>query len=576
MPEVIENKDSSDDLGGFEERADHIAEEALIESTVNNDYYDKIHSSLIARGLILLQGPRGCGKTHMMRYTHVMCKDNGALPLSVYVTFNRYLRLEPLLLKRTDALNLFQTWVLGRIVQAADDLSIDLSKKSRAKNFRFTETIGITREAIDELITHLERGADTSGLDERSIQFLSIEKLINALLAMSNHFSRKRVVLLLDDAALTLTPEFLVEFFDIVRVLKNPRISLKVSIYPGTTEFGPRFHASHEGTFLGVWLPVDHISYCSSMEEISNKRLPLSSKIPAEIKTLLMYAAFGVPRAYLAMLREWDSGSGTTQQRLNKIIQGHTQGRFQEYASLAVKMPRFITLVTTGEKFFHNVVEQFRIANEGLIDKNEKQVILGIELSSIDALTERMLHLLMEAGLLYELPRVSHGTDRTYIRYMPHFAALIDKRVFSAKSKGASSKQIIDFINRDPSKHPLRRRMDNIITSAELGSLRIDMPECQKCSTPRLNESQKFCHQCGNKLVDDSTFSRCMQLEFEAIPYLTEWQISRLKTYKLKRIGDLLSLQDPGTELRKIYMIGVRRAEKMVEAVETYVDEFLS
>lgn len=43
---------------------------------------------------------------------------------------------------------------------------------------------------------------------------------------------RKRAILLLDDAALTLTKEYMIEFFDVFRSLKTISISPKASVYP--------------------------------------------------------------------------------------------------------------------------------------------------------------------------------------------------------------------------------------------------------------------------------------------------------------------------------------------------------
>lgn len=64
------SSESQDELlEGFEERADHINEEVLRNGTVIGDYFDRVHDALVARGLVLVQGPRGCGKTHMMRYS---------------------------------------------------------------------------------------------------------------------------------------------------------------------------------------------------------------------------------------------------------------------------------------------------------------------------------------------------------------------------------------------------------------------------------------------------------------------------------------------------------------------------
>ncbi|MNE97244.1 hypothetical protein D3C80_1955600 [compost metagenome] len=68
-----------------------------------------------------------------------------------------------------------------------------------------------------------------------------------------------------------------------------------------------------------------------------------------------------------------------------------------------------------------------------------------------------------------------------------------------------------------------------------------------------------------------------MSLPLHDIPGLTKWTISKLKQELpgFKTIGDLLSVQDPGTELRKIHRVGQARAEKIIKLVTSFADEFL-
>ena len=562
-------------LDGFEERADHISESTLLSQTVTTKYYDNIHTDLTSQGLVLLEGPRGSGKTHMMRYTWVMCRNDKNLPLALYVSFNRYLRLEPLLKRRADALSLFQTWVLSRILQSADDLSRHIDFRVP---YPILDRLRLNRDDIDMLVTHLERGQDITSLDERIVQNISIEKIAKEIEDMSAYYGRKRAIILLDDAALTLTPEFLIELFDIIRVIKRPKISPKASVYPGTTEYGPRFHATHEGKRRSCWLSVDHESYKDIMNEIALKRFSDSVKVPDNVKDILMYASFGIPRAFLFLLREWISSDlRTEQQKLNQIIQVHNEARMQEFRSLSLKTPRLKTLIDTGVVFFNYAIDELTSANQVLVHKKEKQIMYGIEEDGINSLIERMINLVIEAGLFFEHPKVSHGEERKYRRFTPHLSALIENRAFADKSKrGSSLTEQVSFIERSNQKHPVRRKISSIFNQDQLSSLQLDLPACQECQTPRIDEGQKFCHNCGAHLIDDSTYSRCMQLGFEDVPGITEWMRNQLSKHHIQTIGGLLGLQDPGTELRKIYMVGEKRAEKAVIAIESYVNEFLS
>ncbi len=510
-----------------------------------------------------------------MRHTWLRCRDEEHLPLAIYVSFNRYLRLEPLLRTRSDALNVFQAWTLGRILLACDELAELLP----GKRFSASVAADTSREHLAALVSRLERGISLSAEDEVVVSTLSIDVVTGVIEQMADWYERKRVIILLDDAALTLTPEYMIEFFDIVRAMKAPRVSPKASVYPGTTEYGPRFHADHEGKTVSSWLSVDHVEYRKIMGEIGTRRYPAGDVAPESVRQLLMYAAFGVPRSYLTMLREWtESQFQTEQQGTNTIIQNHNKSRLAEYRSLGLKMPRLSSLVDVGASLFNTLVEIVRDANlrADRDDGKTKQTTVGIESGDLTPLEGRMINLLIEAGLLYELPSVSHGEDRSYRRLTPHLAALIGARAFSGGGRGGSPRQVVEYLQRPGEKHPVRRKLSTLLSGEARQLVRLDLPPCQRCHTPRLSDGQKFCHHCGTKLVDDSTFTACMALSFAEVPGITEWARARLHENHMEVLGDIIALQDPGTELRKIRWVGERRAQRIVSAVESYVDEFLS
>jgi hypothetical protein len=595
MNEEAETADPDDSDLGFEERADQVSEETLRTDTVTGDWFDIIYKALLSRGTVLVVGPRGCGKTHIMRYAWLKCCDTKNLPLSVYVSFNRYLRLEPLLKTRNDALSLFQIWVLSRILLAADDTAkrvikgaptgaveaVREAKGAEAGGQGVADVFahfGIDRAQVEALIRRLEKAGALSEAEELSANAISIEGVVQALTMLFKALGRTRLVIFLDDAALVFAQEFMTEFLDVVRVLKQQNISPKCSVYPGSTEYGPRFHADHEARFVPAWLPVDHPSYRDIMGAIGARRYAEGGRLGSDINGVLMYAAFGVPRAYLTMLREMvaenASGPAATQQALNKVIQQHRDSRLREFRSLKLKMPKFSSVIDAGENLFQKVVEIMKERNDALADKAEKQILFGITKEEMTAIPRRMFKLLVEAGLLFELPEVSHGQGRTYHRFTPHLAALIAARAFAGSSRGNSPAQMLSFIERKPTKHPIRQALPSLLPSIK--AVQFDLPPCQACMTPRISDEQKFCHHCGTRLADDSTFTRLMKLPITEVTNLSTWARSQIDANGIKTIEELLAFEDPGTELRKIHRVGPRRATLYLLGVDTYIDEFMS
>ncbi|MDX8477896.1 hypothetical protein RFN28_05290 [Mesorhizobium sp. VK24D] len=562
----------------FEERADHVEETVIKSGTATGDQFDEIVRVLCARGLVLLVGPRGCGKTHLMRYAWLECVDHKDRPFSVYTSLNRYLSLEPLSRARTDANGLFHSWVLARILQGAQET---FRRVGGPADYDIGVEFGVGSEQLDNLVKALERNFQLDADDEMLHRKLSVEAVKRVLADLAARSGRTRTVLLLDDAALTLSPAFMTEFLDILRVIKSPEIAPKCSVYPGTTVFGTRFHADHEGRTVSAWAAIDNPGYGAMMQTIAERRYPEGlSGITPEASTLLQYAAFGIPRAYLTLLRSVQAAKPTKSSlasTVTKVIRSHRENRIREFRSLGEKVVELKTLIRVGESFFDGVVLAMTRRNEELKGKKEKATVLGIEADDFDPLSSRMVDLLAEAGLLHKEEAVSHGPERQYRRFTPHLAALIAARAFSPGDRGTSLGNIVEFISRPNEKHPVRRKFTTVFANQGMKeSLKLDLPPCQACGEPRSNEKQKFCQNCGTKLVDELIYNRIMAMQINGVPGLTPFLISKMESASIRTVGALRALQDPGSALRKIPAIAQARSDRILTKVEEYVDEMMS
>ena len=85
--------------------------------------------------------------------------------------------------------------------------------------------IRIEANNLKEFISLSEKGIyEGTENTENLLHEISIDKTIELINTTADLLKRKRIVILLDDAALTLTPEYLIEFFDVFRSLKTKRI----------------------------------------------------------------------------------------------------------------------------------------------------------------------------------------------------------------------------------------------------------------------------------------------------------------------------------------------------------------
>lgn len=556
----------------FEERADQLSLDEIDSTLADGEVFQRARKKLLARGAKLLVGPRGTGKTHIMRYTYAQALKQVDKPLALYATFNRYLNLEPLLKKSPDARQRFHSWILAKLLLSAFEWLKDTGYEEVILS-NADPLFNITN--LGQLVARLERGTGED-LYEKIGQQLTIDHVLKAVHILLGVSKRSRAVLLLDDAALSLADEYLVAFFELFRQLKTELIAPKASVYPGSTQYGPTFHASHEAEEVHLWLSVEDEEYLQIMGDIATRRLPSEAviKINPDILELLKYLSFGVPRTYLRLLREFlGSDKKFSQQLVNRIIETQTQLMRAEYDSLGIKLKQFASIVEAGGNLFDKAVQDVAAAQSA--DTSVRNIVLGLlQERNRSSLTERMLRFLVEVGLLYPLQPVSHGQDRRYDRYIPHLAFLWKGGAFG---RSAWSTALTTCMRMPSSKHPVRREISTLLHSDGMSLLKLDLPPCQNCGTERINEAQKYCHRCGAELVVASMFEECMKLPLNKIPEISHAMIRRLhEDTPLRTVGDVYASQNALSDLQRANYVGPVRAGEIIRQIERVIEEFLS
>lgn len=552
------------DEAEYEERADYIDKDNLLKWTATSRHFDNIQRKLIQVGAKLIVGPRGTGKTHQMRCAFLACKEDKLKPLPLYVTFNHYLRLETYLHENSNAIDIFHSWVLAKIIKACFE-SYQVYSEELTFDFEFLEKFisDVEKQKFDDKYSIV--------LTELSIKV--VQDLIE--LAIKNN-NRKRAVLFLDDAALTFTNDFMIEFFDIFRSLKTIHISPKASVYPGTTQYGPRFHVGQDAERVPIWMNIEDSDYTQFMDAIVTTRFGNSLDIDKDMRELLMFAAFGIPRTYIMFLRSYiESERRSSQSKFNAIIAEKCSNILSEYNSIAQKMPQYAKIISAGDFFLSEIVRTIKLFNHNKIDESKlefkKNIVIGIE--DIDTKADRMIKFLIEAGILYAEEDISHGTERKIKRFIPHLALLIKERVFT-KSKGFNVSELLGILKGSSEKHPVRKKFDRLLSQTIIDSIELDLPPCSKCNTPRIAEGQRYCHICGTALLDSSTFRNCMKTNLTALP-MTEFQKRVIEKTRYVTVEDVLSSDNTAAELKKVKGVGEKYSNKIVNKVNEWTNEFL-
>jgi hypothetical protein len=290
----------------LEQRADYIPIEKLVSETAGgSQLFKAAQKALLNSSLRTIVGPRGCGKTHLMRYAWQQCKDGPAKPFAVYASFNRYYRLEPLLVSRASPPYEFHAWALGVIAVAALYSFEAFSSHANLEGFKSDNLFFVGRETLETLISSLEKNRPLTADQVSIADTLSINLVQKLIDTCCGKLGRKRTVLFLDDAALTLTPMYMSEILDILSALKSSTIAPKASVYPGTTEYSSKFHIGQDAMSISVWPSTENDGYDTDMDDIAKNRIADFEQFPNEAVVLIRFAAFGISRAYLTMLFEF-------------------------------------------------------------------------------------------------------------------------------------------------------------------------------------------------------------------------------------------------------------------------------
>jgi hypothetical protein len=583
MSTSLPKLDSKDDEweSTLQQRADYIPlDDLLSETAPAGSIFSTVVKELTNRSLRTIVGPRGCGKTHMMRFAWLNCRNTPSKPFAVFSSFQRYFRLEPLLSTNAGASQLFHSWVLARILLSAKEGCDEwLNPKIDASAVLLSH--GYPVEKLSGLAAKLERNQSIDAEYSSFSDSLSIDNTKAILDELREKSGRKFTVLLLDDAAMTLTPDYLIEFLDIMRSLKSQSIAPKASVYPGTTEVSPRFHQGQDAHPIPAWISVETADYSDILQEIARVRVKALDDIPDEVQAILRFAAFGIPRAYLSMLEEYQRHEfHTSQQGTNRIVGDHIGARISEFRTLGAKIPKFEILVNIGEAVLQSIGREFKAYNSTLLEREEKGLVYGIVREKLSPLLERMFKLLAEVGLIFDDGEVKHGTPgRIYKKFIPHTALLLSTGVFNDSSKAAGSlRQIAQAIAYKSTKHPLRKSLETIVGPGVLDKLNLALPKCAFCGTTRLTDNQRFCHYCAHQLVDASIFNTCLDVQIVDVPGITEWQKNQISTHlpHLRTIRDYLAKQDPAAELLTVSGFGTRRTAKIIDVLNSFVDDYLS
>jgi hypothetical protein len=558
----------------FIEQAEYLEPERFEEWTTEHPDEKAILRKLTQGGAKLLTGPRGCGKTTLLlkAYGRMLRRENStALP--VYVNFKASLKLEPLYKVNANAVYWFNQWLLLKVYRGLYQSLDELDSKPKLK-------LKHSKQAVDKTTGQLELG-QTEPITDNAVR-LTVAELEEEVDSILQQLGRSRCVLLLDDAAHAFSPEQQRDFFDFFRQLKSRQISPKAAIYPGVTVYSATFHVGHDAEEIDIWLKPHAPAYISFMMSLLKRRLPqkiyLAISKDEALSKLLCYAAFGMPRALLNMLRSLynEAEEEGTEPKISfskaavlQAIKGVWENTLAVYASLKLKLPMYAVFVTTGEFILQHVVDGVKSYNREK-DTNRQSVTAAI-LRPLPAELSKVLGFFQYAGLLLPGGNVSRGEKGVFDLYVFHYAGLIQNNALLGRRNVSVADMVQAIENRHPHEFTRFNSKSLIGNKPFEDAFRLSLPPCQVCKTPRVNEAAKFCLNCGAQLKAVSVFESLVHQDISELP-LTQTRVDRIKeNSRIRTVKDVL-MDYENRELRSVPRIGPYWARR----IYAYAEEFIA
>jgi hypothetical protein len=544
----------------FEQRAEKLSRDALESWTANFTHDAVAIQRLKGQGAKLLIGPRGSGKTTLMRLAYFQLLDeSNAFP--VYVNYSKSFALEPLFQQNANALALFRQWLIMKGIDAAHATFMEADIERPTELTEWANVAG-------SFIERIESRANPQMPDDP----ISPNRFAHLMEQWGRAMGRHRCVLLMDDAAHAFSAVQQRDFFEFFRSLKSRTLAPKAAVYPGITEYSPYFHVGHDGDLIEAWANPDDSNFLQSMRAIISRRFTSAVAQRLEkassVVDALSYASFGLPRSFLNMIAHVlpeDEKAAISWARAREAIRANANSMRSVFTSLEGKLPRYRSFVEIGTTVEDEASRQLRKFNRKK-SPLDKAVTIAIK-SPLGNDASKILAFLEYAGILRKLAPVSRGKIGRYERYALHYSIIIETNALIL-GKSPSAQGTADALGASDNRPYPKLTVPTLFGERLSERCIVDLSPCSKCKTSRLSPDAHFCHKCGNELTDVSIYDEALRAPIAVLP-ITDAKKSALLSHGIKTVHDII-ITESGV-LRDIPTIGESWAARIKTVAEEHV-----
>ncbi len=584
-----ENTTTEENLIDLARAEDFTDDAQFLECFTETDRERDIIERLKGPGAHLLEGPRGVGKSSLLKKTELeLDEEYGASKiLAVYVNFKASL----LVGTGPDDIGYdpFLCWVAAKVLDA-------FYKKCRKLQLltsdeigdRYKRLLGIhsswTSSSLERVIHDLQsltttlseekRAAILSQLTESGLAGLvNVEAIADFIRKVLQDKDIRRVNFLFDEAAHTFDEQQQEIFFQFFKLLHGGSIAVKAATYPGITSYGRNFEIGQDAIKLNVSSIDENLQQARDILR-QHFRALLTKRVPpplygrlverGEALDLLILLSNGNPRVFLQTVSKWVSSKEFSKRSALSASNTFIATELVQYhLGLKKRLPRFSSHIDLGMDLVKgHLVPELQRKNEGKGPDIKLQTVYFTMESTIPFKILRSIELLEYSGFVYSKSVVKTAGRRQANRYALHLGVAANEKIFHSSFsrdpdlaiKRLSIADYREFYASDD-------RFDQLIQ---------DHPSTDICPNGHVRKTDgAFCPICGKRFAIDKVILSLLDDSIDRL-FLTDFLKQKLRDdFRAETIRDVLTLTQ--TDLRRAAWIGPVRARLIANAAEEYI-----
>lgn len=540
-------------------------------------------------GAHLLEGPRGVGKSSLLRKAELELDEDyrNSKTLAVYVNFKASLLVE------TGSSDLgydpFLCWVAAKLLDAFYKKCRKLQiLTSEEIGDRYRRLLGIdsvwTSSALERLIHDLQ-SLTTTVSDQKRCEILdnlnrvglgglaNVEAIADFIRKVLEDKDVMRVNFLFDEAAHTFDEQQQETFFQFFKLIHGGPIAVKAATYPGITSYGGNFEIGQDAVKLNISSIDENLSQARDVlrqhfRALLEKRIrsTLYGKLAdrGDALDMLILLSNGNPRVFLQTVSKWVSSKEYSKRSALAASNEFIAAELVKYhLGLKQRLPRFASHIDLGMDLVKaHLIPELQKKNEGKGADPKVQTTYFTMETTIPFKVLRSLELLEYSGFVYSKSVVKTAGRRQAHRYALHLGVAANDKIFHSA------------FSRDPDVAIKRLSIADYrefyASDERFEQLIQDHPSTDVCPSGHARKADgAFCPICGKKFAVDKVILSLLDDPVEKL-FLTDFLKQKLREdFRAERVRDVLNLTE--SELQKAAWIGPVRARLIANAAEEHI-----